>query len=910
MARQTINVGTNQDDGTGDNLRAAFIKVNDNFTEVYNELGGVALSNIKMSGSTITTDTSNSGIIIDPQGTGTITLTGNTTLTGTMDVSGALSPASLAVTAGATVGGDLGVTGTLTAGTFAPSSITISGVSNLNGDVNLGDDSADTITFTGRVDSSIVPSANNTNDFGSSTLRWKDIYSTTINTSGDATFSGNVTIGGNITIGDADTDDISINAELANDLVPNLDSTYNVGSTNKRYLAVYSDRFIGTSAEVGGLDIVSNTIKSLNTNSNITIDPQGTGIAIVAGQLRVDGTFQINGTQTIDMGSNRIQAVATPSATTDATNKAYVDGRASNYATAAQGATADSAVQNILISGDDSAAQTVTNGYVIDFNGEGLVSTSVSANKVAISVATQTLETVTNAGASTVNTITVGAVNTDGLNLVDNNISTTRSNDNINLIPNGTGNVALGNLVFDADQVVGSGQDNYILTYDDASGTIRLEANAGSGGALSNIVEDTTPQLGGDLDAQSNNITSLGTVNTHTIPGGTGTFALTSDITFTEVSIDTSPQLGGDLDLNSNNITGTGNVNITGNVTSTGTVDADTVTTDGISITDNNITSSRSNDNIVLDPSGTGAVQVVGNLTVSGSISGTISGSVTGTVDADTATVSNLEVDNFKATAIVIESEGIASNDNDTTLPTSAAVKDYVDTNSQGAIATAGNTGSGSIGVGDTLQALGTTNEINVDAAGSALSFSLADDISGIESISTTGLKIVDNNIQGTQSNANIVLVPNGTGAVEIRSNLTVSGTITASSKTTFNADVQFNTGVEEKFATLTGSTGTVTHNCDNGQVFYHTGASGDITANFTNLGLTAEYGTNVTVIINQGATPYEVTAVQIGGAAQTINWQGGVAPTGNANGIDSFNFTILNDGGTYVVLGQMVDFT
>ena len=123
-------------------------------------------------------------------------------------------------------------------------------------------------------------------------------------------------------------------------------------------------------------------------------------------------------------------------------------------------------------------------------------------------------------------------------------------------------------------------------------------------------------------------------------------------------------------------------------------------------------------------------------------------------------------------------------------------------------------------------------------------------------------------------------------------------------------AGIQIEQGVEEKFATLTGSTGVVAHDCDNGHVFYHTGATGDITANFTNLGLTAEYGTNLTVIINQGATPYEVTAVQIGGAAQTINWQGGSAPTGNANGIDSFSFTILNDGGSYVVLGQMVDFT
>lgn len=38
-----------------------------------------------------------------------------------------------------------------------------------------------------------------------------------------------------------------------------------------------------------------------------------------------------------------------------------------------------------------------------------------------------------------------------------------------------------------------------------------------------------------------------------------------------------------------------------------------------------------------------------------------------------------LGVGNFAAASIVIESEGIGSNDNDTTLPTSAAVKDYVD---------------------------------------------------------------------------------------------------------------------------------------------------------------------------------------------------------------------------------------
>ena len=44
---------------------------------------------------------------------------------------------------------------------------------------------------------------------------------------------------------------------------------------------------------------------------------------------------------------------------------------------------------------------------------------------------------------------------------------------------------------------------------------------------------------------------------------------------------DSSPQLGGDLDLNSNNITGTGSLNITGNIALTGTVDGRDVAADG-----------------------------------------------------------------------------------------------------------------------------------------------------------------------------------------------------------------------------------------------------------------------------------------------------------------------------------------
>ena len=40
MAKQTINIGTTANDGTGDPLRTAFDKVNDNFTELYSDDAG------------------------------------------------------------------------------------------------------------------------------------------------------------------------------------------------------------------------------------------------------------------------------------------------------------------------------------------------------------------------------------------------------------------------------------------------------------------------------------------------------------------------------------------------------------------------------------------------------------------------------------------------------------------------------------------------------------------------------------------------------------------------------------------------------------------------------------------------------------------------------------------------------
>ena len=133
---------------------------------------------------------------------------------------------------------------------------------------------------------------------------------------------------------------------------------------------------------------------------------------------------------------------------------------------------------------------------------------------------------------------------------------------------------------------------------------------------------------------------------------------------------------------------------------------------------------------------------------------------------------------------------------------------------------------------------------------------------------------------------------------------------INANRKIVAAGGVKIDVGVEEAFATLTGATGTVTHDCDTGHIFYHTTPAADWTANFTNLSLTAEYATTLSIVISQGATAYIPTAVEIGSVAQTILWQGGSQPSGTANGTDVVAFSVLNDGGTYVVMGQLVGFS
>lgn len=87
MAKQTINIGTTANDGTGDPIRSAFDKTNDNFTELYDG-AGVADDSItysKLADEFTTIDPLTAGAAVDIDFTDaqvyTLTITEATTIT-------------------------------------------------------------------------------------------------------------------------------------------------------------------------------------------------------------------------------------------------------------------------------------------------------------------------------------------------------------------------------------------------------------------------------------------------------------------------------------------------------------------------------------------------------------------------------------------------------------------------------------------------------------------------------------------------------------------------------------------------------------------------------------------------------------------------------------------------------------
>ena len=158
---------------------------------------------------------------------------------------------------------------------------------------------------------------------------------------------------------------------------------------------------------------------------------------------------------------------------------------ATAFATAAQGTLADSALQNVV---EDLTPQL---GGNLDAN----LFSIVEDGNVILDFAS--------GGESAVNNIEIVHATTGSGPIIRSVGADT--NVDLNITPKGTGNIVLDGLKWP----IADGTTNQFLQTD-GSGTLSFfSIIQATGNELENIVEDLTPQLGGELDAQSNKIVNL-----------------------------------------------------------------------------------------------------------------------------------------------------------------------------------------------------------------------------------------------------------------------------------------------------------------------------------------------------------------------------------------------------------------
>ena len=198
-----------------------------------------------------------------------------------------------------------------------------------SGNVDLGNATVDTITATGRFDSNLLASADDTYDLGANSRQWKDLYIdgianidtlradsstlTTVDIDGgsiDGTTIGGSTpaagtfttlvASGNVDLGDATSDTITATGRFDSNLVPSADGTYDLGSSSLEW----NDLYIDGTAHIDSLRADSAT---LTTATLTTADINGGTIdgTAIGGNSPSSGAFtSLSASGNVDLGNS------------------------------------------------------------------------------------------------------------------------------------------------------------------------------------------------------------------------------------------------------------------------------------------------------------------------------------------------------------------------------------------------------------------------------------------------------------------------------------------------------------------------------------------------------------------------------------------------------------------------------
>ena len=187
----------------------------------------------------------------------------------------------------------------------------------VTGDTDLGNATSDTITATGRFDSSLVPSTDNARDLGASTLEWKDLYLDgtahidTLDVDENAAIIGTLDANGSkLTVGVGLTDvivrgDMRVTGimSVGNGTVTIDETTVKTGTSNLHNVGI----------EIAGINVLGADTPigenaTIFNNGNATFAGQITAATLdISGNIDIDGTTNLDAVDidgAVDMASN------------------------------------------------------------------------------------------------------------------------------------------------------------------------------------------------------------------------------------------------------------------------------------------------------------------------------------------------------------------------------------------------------------------------------------------------------------------------------------------------------------------------------------------------------------------------------------------------------------------------------
>jgi hypothetical protein len=518
MARQTINVGATANDGTGDGLRTAYIKCNDNFKELF-----------------------------------------DTTVTPTEIINGT---SNIAVADSANV--TISIAGSANVTTFGLQETTIGGNVTIATDLNIGNSLTITQDFTigdqliinGSVGSNILPDTNNARTLGNATLRFAETNSVLIDASGNITSSANIA-GANI-IASQDVIIAGQHVTTGNVTAGNVITTGVVTATGN---------ITGGNLVTGGAVVASATITGLSITStgsgNVTAGGffigDGGFLSNVTAASNVAVTQIANGTSVVGISSSGGNVELTSGGTlafqTNGTNLDVLIPITSANITAATGNISGG---NILTGGLVSATGNVTssaNISAVNFIGNGSFLTGIDTDATAISNGTSNVTVANNADT------TVGVAGTTRLTIAATGTTVEgamTATGNITAI----GNVAGGNAIITGDvtgaTITGDGSALTAL-----NGT-QVTTGTVAAARVATLNQNTTGTAGGLSSAVTVSLTGAVTGSaTFTNAGDTATIATTN-------TADPTITLTGD-------VTGSGTMTNLGSVSFATTIAANSV---------------------------------------------------------------------------------------------------------------------------------------------------------------------------------------------------------------------------------------------------------------------------------------------------------------------------------------------